>query len=68
VLTKRRKEQIEMRPLMLQDFFTPLSQLYCCSAEEYKMFNDFTYVISGFKDRHKKLDEDNDPKKKKKRR
>jgi hypothetical protein len=55
-----------MRPLSLTDFFAPLSELYCCSAEEYKLFTDFTHTITGIKDRLKALAEPDDPKKKKK--
>jgi hypothetical protein len=66
ILTRRRKKQIDMRPLNLSDFFAPLSELYCCSAEEYKLFSDFTHSITGIKDRLKALEEPDDPKKKKK--
>lgn len=54
-----------MRPLTLTDFFTPLSELYCCSAEEYALFAAFTHQITGIKDRLKELQEPDDPKKKK---
>ena len=67
-MTKRRKQQIDMRPLNLQDFFTPLSELYCCSAQEYKLFTDFTHAATGIKDRLKKLEEPDDSKKKNNRR
>jgi len=53
-----------MRPLTLTDFFTPLSELYCCSAEEYALFAGFTHQITGIKDRLKALEEPDDPKKK----
>ena len=55
-----------MRPLTLSDFFHPLSELYCCSAEEYTLMANFTHVITGIKDRLKALQEPDDPKNKKK--
>ena len=58
---------METRPLTLEDFVTPLSEYYSCSAEEYKQFTDFTHVVTGIKDRQKVLASDDDPKKKKKR-
>lgn len=55
-----------MRPLNLNDFFSPLSELYCCGIEEYELFNKFTQVITGISDRLKALEGPVDPKAKKK--
>ena len=53
-----------MRPLQLKDFSIPLSELYCCSAEEYKLFTAFTHKITGIADRLKALEDPDDKKKK----
>lgn len=47
VLTKRRKADIELRPLTVQDFIVPLSENYTCSIEEYAIFNKFTQDVTG---------------------
>lgn len=57
-----------MRPLMLTDFSTPLSEVYSCFEEEYKLMTNFTHLITGIKDRQKAIAEEDDPKKKKKKR
>lgn len=63
VLTKRRKEDIELRPLVVQDFVVPLSENYSCSAEEYQMFNGFTQSVTGIADRIAALEGGKDDKK-----
>lgn len=62
VLTKRRKADIKLRPLTVQDFIMPLSDAYSCSAEEYQMFMDFTYAVTGIKARHEEIERLLDPK------
>lgn len=51
VLSNRRKKQLDMRPLTIEDFVGPLSNSYCCSTEEYALFRDFTDVVTGVKER-----------------
>jgi len=60
VLTNRRKKQLDMRPLVIEDFIGPLSQSYCCLAEEYTMFRDFTDFVTGIKDRRAKKETPDD--------
>lgn len=66
VVTKRRKADIDLRPLTVQDFVVPLSENYTCSAEEYQMFTDFTHAVTGIKDRQAAIAAPTDDKKKKK--
>lgn len=63
VLTKRRKADIVLRPLTVQDFAVPLAENYSCSAEEYTMFNDFTQAVTGIKARNEALENKDDKKK-----
>lgn len=67
VLTKRRKLDIDLRPLTVQDLVVPLAENYSCSAEEYQQFMDFTHKVTGIEDRLKELENPTDDKKKKKR-
>ena len=62
VLTKRRKTDIALRPLTVQDLVVPLSENYTCSAEEYEMFTTFTHSITGIKDRQEELENATDKK------
>lgn len=54
VMTARRKKQLDMRPLTMEDFIGPLSQSYCCLAEEYAQFREFNDVVTGIKERRAK--------------
>lgn len=63
VLTKRRKEDIALRPLVVQDFVVPLAENYSCSAEEYQMFSAFTQSVTGIADRLTLLENGDDKKK-----
>lgn len=47
VLTKRRKADINLRPLTVQDFVVPVSENYTCSVEEYGIFDKFTQSVTG---------------------
>jgi len=63
ILTDRRKSQLDMRPITIEDFIGPLSNSYCCSAEEYQLFRDFNDAVTGVKDRRNaKLQPEDDPK------
>lgn len=64
VLTRRRKADIELRPLTVQDFVVPLSENYTCSIEEYAIFDKFTQDVTGITAAKKAL-ENPDPKAKK---
>ena len=64
VLTKRRKLQLDTRPLTITDFVHPLSKLYCCNHDEYKELEKFTDNVTGIKDRRKAKFADEDDKKK----
>lgn len=64
VLTKRRKEDLLLRPLTVQEFVSTFSKLYFCSAEEYEQMVEFTQAVTGIKDRLKALEDEKDPKKK----
>ena len=65
VLTKRRKADIDLRPLTVRDFIVPLSETYLCTAEEYQVFRDFTEAVTGLQDRRDEIINSKlDPKKK----
>ena len=65
VLTKRRKADIDLRPLTVRDFIVPLSETYMCSAEEYQIFREFTESVTGLQDRREEIINSKlDPKKK----
>lgn len=63
VLTNRRKTDIVLRPLVVQDFTVPISENYSCSAEEYAMFNTFTNAVTGITARLDALENGKDDKK-----
>ena len=64
VLTHRRKADITLRPLIVQDFSVPLADNYSCSAEEYAIFTAFTNAVTGITERQLLLDGGKDDKKK----
>ena len=66
ILSKRRKLDINLRPLTVDDFIVPLAENYTCFADEYEQFKDFTHAVTGIKDRQAALLDPQDDKKKKK--
>ncbi len=65
VLSRRRKADIDLRPLTVRDFIVPLSETYICTAEEYQIFRDFTEAVTGLQERRDEIINSKlDPKKK----
>ena len=66
ILSKRRKLDINLRPLTVDDFVVPLAENYTCFADEYELFKEFTHSVTGIKERQAALLDPQDDKKKKK--
>eukprot|EP00397_Hematodinium_sp_SG-2012_P009376 GEMP01009459.1.p1 GENE.GEMP01009459.1~~GEMP01009459.1.p1 ORF type:complete len:837 (+),score=197.06 GEMP01009459.1:32-2542(+) len=71
VLTKRRIQQLENRPLSVAEFLGPLSRTAYLWPEEWRQFREFDHLATGEKERLEKLQataeklEEENPKKKK---